>query len=194
MPRRTTALIAIAILLAGCATPPATPGPTLSSASAATASPLAAVATGSPVGGGCGTTQFFSGQGPDSSLGLAGNPWARAQPDAAGFVAYTWTEPPALIVASGPQDPGTKVLWVNTVAPRGHLAITAHPRDAATPAIVFDFPPASAPDGNYPSMIHLPTPGCWRLELTLGASHATIDLLVAPAASSPASPVPSPSV
>jgi hypothetical protein len=196
LPRRATALAATLLLLAGCSAAPhasSLAAPTLSPSaapSATTASPSTPAATGRPVGGGCGTTQFFSGNGPDSALGLDGNPWARAQPATAGFVAYTWTTPPDLVVASGPDDPGTKILWINTVAPRGRLAIRAHPSAGASPVITLDVEPASAPDGNYPSMIDLPTPGCWRLELTLGAAHATIDLLVAPAP--PASVVPSP--
>lgn len=192
MPLRPAALLAMVVLLAGCSTvAPVTPRPPSSSPPVTTNPPGSPVATGYPVGGGCGATQFFSGQGPDSALGLAGNPWARAEPEIAGFVAYAWTTPPDLVVASGPQDPGTKILWVNTIAPRGRLAIAAHPSGAATPTITFDIPPASAPDGNYPSLIDLPTPGCWRLELTLGAAHGTIDLLVAPAP--PPSPAPSPS-
>jgi hypothetical protein len=204
LPRRATALVTTILLLAGCSTAPlatssaaptkaASGVPSATVPSAAAATPSSPAATGHPVGGGCGTTQFFSGNGPDSALGLDGNPWARAQPEATGFVAYTWTTPPDLVVASGPDDPGTKILWINTVAPRGRLTIKAHPRGGPTPELTFEVEPASAPDGNYPSMIDLPTPGCWRLELALGAAHATIDLLVAPAPSASPSLSPGPS-
>ena len=198
--RRAPALVTTLLFLAGCSAGPASPSPSSSDGPTAVApttrsTPAVSVGTSpapSPdaVGGGCGTTQFFSGHGPDSALGLDGNPWARAQPASAGFVAYMWAPPPQLVVASGPDDPGTKVLWINTVVPRGPLAITAHPAGAPSPTATFHIEPASAPDGNYPSIIDLPTPGCWRLELSLSGAHGTLDVLVAPAPSSPA-PTPS---
>jgi hypothetical protein len=42
----------------------------------------------------------------------------------------------------------------------------------------FNFPGA----GSYPSIVDLPTPGCWQLDLAIGASRATLDLLVGPQA------------
>ena len=203
MPRRAPALVTVLVVLAGCsATPSVSPsssptGGSTAIAPTAPATPAASVATSpvaSPdaVGGGCGTTQFFSGHGPDSALGLDGNPWARAQPTSAGFVAYMWAPPPDLLVASGPDDPGSKVLWINTVVPSGRLAITAHPAGAPSPTATFHIDPASAPDGNYPSIIDLPTPGCWHLELDLSGAHGALDVRVAPAPPSPA-PSPSPS-
>jgi hypothetical protein len=54
----------------------------------------------------------------------------------------------------------------------------------SSPVVRFDFGVALSPSGNYPSSIDLPSPGCWRLELTLGTVHATIDVMVAPSRSS----------
>ncbi|MGH2406448.1 MAG: hypothetical protein ACRDF7_00020 [Candidatus Limnocylindrales bacterium] len=137
----------------------------------------------SPVAGGCGSTQVFAGPGPDAALGLAANSWAPATPADAGIVAYFWSPPPDLVFAHGPND-GTKVLWISHGQQAERLTIVAHPLDASSPVVRFDFPAALSPSGNYPSGIDLPSPGCWRLELTLGTARATMDLIVAPAPSS----------
>lgn len=170
----------VALALAGCAAPPPSATP------AATAAPTpTALPTGTPVAvaGGCGDTQVFAGPGPDASLGLGGNPWAAATPASSGIVAYFWYSPPAILHAKSPDGSGEKVLWVVHGPADGPLAVLAHPLDADTPVIRFSFPPAQSPAGNYPSGIAVPTPGCWQLELTVGATHATLDVQVAPKAS-----------
>jgi hypothetical protein len=116
-------------------------------------------------------------------LGLADNPWAPATPADAGIVAYFWHPPPDLLFAHE-ADTGTKVLWISHREQAERLIIEAHPLDASSPVVRFDFPAASSPSGNYPSGIDLPSPGCWRLELTLGTARATMDVMVAPARSS----------
>jgi hypothetical protein len=152
------------------------------SASAAAVPSAQAVGSLPLVAGGCGSTQVFAGPGPDAALGLADNPWAPATPADAGIVAYFWYPPPDLLFAHGPND-RTKVLWVSHGEQAAHLTIAAHPLNASSPVIRFDFPPAFSPGGNYPSGIDLPSPGCWRLEIALGTAHATMDLMVAPAGS-----------
>jgi hypothetical protein len=123
----------------------------------------------------------FAGPGPDAYLGLENNPWAPATPVDAGIVAYFWYPPPDLVSAHGP-DGGTKVLWISHGQQAERLSMAAHPFNASSPVVQFDFPAASPPrSDNYPSTLDLPSPGCWRLELTLGTTHATIDVMVAPA-------------
>jgi hypothetical protein len=136
------------------------------------------------VAGGCGSTQVFAGPGPDASLGLADNPWAAATPGSAGIVAYFWFPPPAVLYAAGPDGSGTKVLWVTRGATDGPLAVAAHPLGADAPVVHFSIPPATSPAGNYPSEIAVPTPGCWRFELSVGSARGTLDILVAPARTS----------
>lgn len=74
------------------------------------------------------------------------------------------------------------MLWISHAEQAAQLTIAAHPLNASSPVVRFVFPAASSPSGNYPSAIDLPTSGCWRLEVTLGKAHATMDLAVAPAA------------
>lgn len=177
MERRLAVLFLGALALAGCAT---TPTPT---ASAPTTLPtVTAAPTSSPlaVDGGCGDTQVFAGPGPDASLGLADNPWAEASPASAGIIAYFWHRPPAIVLASGPEDSGDKVLWVVHGATGEPLTIVARQLDADNPVLRFSFPPAVGLADNYPSGIAVPTPGCWRFELTAGSTRATLDILVAP--------------
>ncbi|MGH2407324.1 MAG: hypothetical protein ACRDF7_04480 [Candidatus Limnocylindrales bacterium] len=126
---------------------------------------------------------MFAGPGPDAAQGLADNPWAPATPADAGIVAYFWQPPPALVFADE-STVGTKVLWISHDAQSARMSIAAHPLDASSPVVEFEFPAASSPAGNYPSRIALPAPGCWRLELTIGTTRATMDLMIAPARSS----------
>jgi len=176
--------VTVTLLMAACSNTEL-PSPTGTS-SALPSSLESAQATTSqsptPVAGGCGGTQVFAGPGPDAALGLADNPWAPADPSDAGIVAYFWYPPPNVLFASGPSDDGTKILWILHKEQSGHLVVAAHPLDATTPVVHFDFPAASSPTG-VPSSIDLPSAGCWHFDLTIGAAQADLDLLVAPARS-----------
>ena len=172
----------VAVALAGCASPPqpsATPAATAAPTSTAlpTASPVA-------VAGGCGSSQVFAGPGPDAALGLSDNPWAGASPGSAGVVAYFWFKPPTLVRVEGADGNGTKVLWMVHGGNVGPFEISAHPLDAAAPVVQVVARQADSPAGGYPSDVAIPTPGCWRFEITSGSDRATLDILVAPASAS----------
>lgn len=68
----------------------------------------------------------------------------------------------------------TKVLWQLSDAV-GHAALTVHGTDL-TGGGEFEqsFPEAVAPQGDYPSIIELPEPGCWRLSLTVGDAQGVV--------------------
>jgi hypothetical protein len=136
------------------------------------------------VAGGCGDTQVFAGPGPDAHLGLWDNPWAAVSPGSAGVVAYFWSPPPAIFYAERADGSGTKVLWVVRGAADGPLTVSAHPLDGAAPLLRFSLPPALSPAGNYPSLIAVPTPGCWRFEVSAGSARGALDIMVAPARTS----------
>jgi hypothetical protein len=141
----------------------------------ASATPLST--TPVPVAGGCGSTQVFAGPGPDANLGLADNPWTAATPADTGIVAYFWYPPPDVLFATDPAGNSPKVLWINH-AHTGQLSVTAHPLGARTPVVRFAFGAAASPPDNYPSLIALPSPGCWHFDLAIGATRATMDLMV----------------
>ncbi len=187
MVRLHLALLAVAGVVAACASPPS-PSPAdglaVSSAPSRAASPGP---SGSPVavGGGCGATQVFAGPGPDARLGLTDNPWAWATPAESGIVAYFWYPPPGVLSAlRDPNDPNsgnTKILWITHGADTGQFIVAARRSDSSSPVVRFAFPPAMSPAQNYPSSIGLPSPGCWHLDLTLGKLRAAMDLSVATA-------------
>jgi hypothetical protein len=175
------------LAIAACTTAPPTAPPTTRS----TVVPTAAPASGSsgpsgtpadaavPVAGGCAGTQVFRGGAPDA--GPATNPWAAAAPSSSGIVAYFFHEPPGLVIAHE-AGVGSKVLWVARGAAAPELDISARPAESPSASpIGIVAPEASSPSGTYPSTIDVPTPGCWELDVTVGAAHGSIAILVAPA-------------
>ena len=191
---RTTAVALLASLVVGaCASPtvptlPATGPSPSAAASTPTTTPTPAP---SPVAGGCGQTQVYAGPGPDARLGLSDNPWAWATPASSGVVAYFWYPPPGILSVSDPNVPNSgdaKVLWVFRdpgPGPAGPLTINAHPLGQSSPVVAVQL---SNGDKGVPSSVELPTPGCWRLEISTGPIHSTMDVMVAPL---PAAPSPS---
>ncbi len=138
-----------------------------------------------PVGGGKETTAGCAA----SSLHSGGSPnWARTaqvptgtpyalgvgDPVAAIFFAYP-------LRAGHPTRPSNKVLWVVGRPRAGHpLLIAASPGDGTGNVVHFRFPANSGPGEIYPSIIDLPTPGCWHLRVEWGAHRAAIDVEVHP--------------
>lgn len=94
-------------------------------------------------------------------------------------VAYVFAT--QLVAGSGPRADGSnnKILWVVRHAPTG-FNVEAHPLGADQPVI---------PIAAGPSIVDLPTAGCWTFHLTWGAggqsAGSTINLEVLPAGSLP---------
>lgn len=175
---------AAALVFGACATTPASP--------AASPSPIAPSPTpppgstfGPPVAGGCGSTQVFGPPGPSQGPGvaLAELPWAPAAPTSAGLTAYFFSADPPFLTAGEPTASGrsNKVLWIAASPAGSELSITAHPLAAAAPIVRMTFPAATSPPGAFPSTIDLPSAGCWHLDIALGTTSATLEILVAPA-------------
>ena len=180
MRSRAIALIATGFLLvAGCPTTerPMPSGGTIERTSEAPQS-VAATVVAHTIAGGCGSTQAFEGPGPDSSdQNLPGNPWASASPPEPRITAYFWRRAPFVAAGSVNPDGGSnKILWIADGGPAEDLVIAAHPLGAVSPTVRFRFPGVRS----YPSLVDLPTPGCWQLDLAIGSSRAAIDLLVGP--------------
>ncbi len=177
-------------VLAGCS-----PGPSASPpASTPSAHPSASVSTSGPgsrnTGAGCAGTAVDTGPGLPSWADVGGGsiPWAVGQPPGVVGVMFA-TE----LVAKGERPDGSanKVLWL-TETPMASTLLTlrAQPDDAATPVVNLSFPGA---DGNrqFPSIVDLPTPGCWRINLSWGAGsteNSTFGLMVLPSGSLPRRP------
>jgi hypothetical protein len=169
--------VALAALAAGCTT---------------TRAPLPKSTALPNAYGGCGATQVTAGTSPMPAWaleGFNGSPgprWAWSEPSTAVAILFA-TE----LVAKGARPDGSsnKILWV-TQTPTKQLTVVAHPLNAAGPRVAINDP---ATNGNQtPSIVDLPSPGCWFIQLSWGGSHmtrASLDLWVLPAGSVPSRPV-----
>jgi hypothetical protein len=183
VPRSAAAILAVAVatMFAGCTAapkPPSAPAPLPRS----TVSPTAY--------GGCGATHVTAGTSPPASWALegfngwpAGLRWAASAPSSAVAILFA-TE----LVAKGARPDGSsnKILWV-TQTPTNQLTIVAHPLDATSPKVAIN-DPTNTYGNQTPSIVDLPSPGCWSFELNWGGvetTRASLDLWVLPAGSLP---------
>jgi hypothetical protein len=79
--------------------------------------------------------------------------------------------------AGHPENPANKILWVVRL-PRGgsDLTVTGHPLGAATPVVKVVQPADSGPGEIYPSIVDMPTAGCWVLDLAWASHHSSVAL------------------
>jgi len=75
------------------------------------------------------------------------------------------------------ENPANKILWI-VRSPRdgSDLTINAHPEGSATPVVKMVQPADSGPGEIYPSIVDVPTPGCWVFDLAWASHHATLAL------------------
>jgi hypothetical protein len=125
-----------------------------------------------------------------ADVGGGGIPWAVGQPPQAVAVLFS-TE----LVANGKRPDGSenKILWLTRgAAPSGQLTLRAQPADATTPVVTLRLAAALSLAGagydQFPSIVDLPNPGCWRINISWGAGSAdssTFGLTVLSAGSVP---------
>jgi hypothetical protein len=128
---------------------------------------------------------------PNRQLGTLGpSRWVAGSPRTSGLIGVLFGGEVVngrLAVYAGGVNPGTraheKILWVlparKRVGPRlvisgrkdGSTAVTWRRRLAATGS-------AEVPGYNYPSLLDLPVPGCWKLTLRTAKISATVSVLV----------------
>lgn len=85
-----------------------------------------------------------------------------------------WADP---LVAGEPTSdhPNNKILWVVNSPRDGHnLEITATPLGRTEPVVFDTFPANSGPGEIYPSIVDVPEPGCWQLELRWADNEAMV--------------------
>jgi hypothetical protein len=126
--------------------------------------------------GGCGATPIYQGGIPAwlEEAGAHNNPgqtpYVVASPEvAAGFL---FANP---LRAGKPENPANKILWVTRTVNRGALSVVAHPIGSSSPVVNAEAMPAS-PGYIYPSIIDVPSAGCWRISLSWEGNHADLDL------------------
>jgi len=127
---------------------------------------------------------------------LSGIPWIRGAPSSAGIVALLWYWPEewrrqrlreARIFAGGKAPAGynTKVLWAflaESAKGRGGGTLVVQGRRLDGQGTFRQEFAAIAYEGqegapSYASLIDVPEPGCWRLQLSTGELQAHVDLL-----------------
>lgn len=142
------------------------------------APPARASAQPSVVSSGCGATAVLVGGIPQwlDSAGSNNNPstlpYVIAHPPmAAGFLfAYP-------LRSGHRENPTNKILWlVRTPRNGSNLTIDGHPLGGTTPIVHIVRPADSSPGEIYPSVVDVPSPGCWEFDLHWGRSHAQIEL------------------
>jgi hypothetical protein len=168
---RISALLACAILMA-CTGPVETVEPI-------TQAPTFASSVG-PIGGGCNDTVINPPPAPGAGSALATNPWVQLGSPNTGVIGYFFSARSPFLTAGASPPPGVsnKILWVEDDPTGGDLLILANPAGAAEPTVRLTVPPAGSPPGTYPSIISLPTPGCWHLAVSWADGRGSIDLVV----------------
>jgi hypothetical protein len=165
--------VCVWLAVAGCSS---------STATVTTASPApnrSPTADAIAVAGGCATTQVYKGGEPDwlTRAGAGNNPkdvpyFITSPPIAAGFVfGYPLT-------AGVTQNGANKILWV-VGAPRAgaNLDITGYPVSTGTPVVHMTRTPDSNPGEIYPTLMDVPSAGCWHFGLSWGPNTASADLV-----------------
>jgi hypothetical protein len=181
-------LVVVAVVGVGCA--PA--GPPVGQHSASVSVPVPGSHT---TGAGCGGTSVGTGPGLPSwadAGGGGGVPWAVGRPPEAVGILFA-TE----LVARGQRPDGSnKILWLTRgLVPSSHITLRAQPFDASTPGVTLRVDAATpvvtiglAGYQQFPSIVDLPTPGCWRIKISWGpgsTQYSTFGLTVLPAGSLP---------
>jgi hypothetical protein len=111
-------------------------------------------------------------------------PWARsANPPSGvahalsddGNVAYFIFSDP--MIAGHRTDRENKILWIVRQPRDGQpLKITATLPGSTLDPVHYSFPADSAPGEIYPSVVDVPAPGCWHLELAWNGHRSSVDL------------------
>jgi hypothetical protein len=129
---------------------------------------------------------------PDKGVesGLAALPWIAASPPSTGLVGHlfyydahnVWRQKqlPRVRVYSGGQSPdgrlSMKILWELRHGNALMLRVQGKRLDGAG-SFAQDFPPAGSTEFQFPSIIIVPRPGCWRLTLRAGQTTGGVTLL-----------------
>jgi hypothetical protein len=136
----------------------------------------------------CPITPVFTGPS-GGSPNLDFLPWMKAEPTSSGIVAYlffvlpgfatTHTYRPLHTGGGYPDGSTTKILWsINNPNASVALEIIGKKRSAGHETFQQTFPMASSPRGDYPSIVNVPTPGCWQLQIKSGTVAATVTFWV----------------
>ena len=179
--------LALCGILAGCSPSPVVSPLGFSPTALPSAPPSTPVPSSRNTGAGCAGTAVDTGPGLPSWAEVGGGriPWALGQPPAVVGVMFA-TE----LVARGERPDGSanKILWLTrSPIPPNQLTLRAQPAQSAAPVVSLRFPRVEE-NQQFPSIVDLPTPGCWRINVSWGTGsteNSTFGLNVLPAGSLP---------
>lgn len=169
---------AVFAVTAACAVPACSSSGGKSSAPATTTpvSATAAIPAGAhTVVGACGSTTLHQGASwPWTGPARAPDGLVQATGDNGLAVAYLFAHP---LRSGHPDERNNKILWVMRKSRNGSdLVITAQPLGESTPTVTVRRPPDSRPGEIYPSIVDVPSPGCWHFTLTWDGNTDHVDL------------------
>ncbi len=151
------------------------------------AQPIALLEPAVAVPGACPITPVFTGPS-RGSADLDFLPWMKAEPPSSGIIAYlffvrsdfatTHTYGPLHTGGGYPDGRSTKILWY-TLNPHSSNDLELTGKKVSTDHATFrQSIPMASPVGDYPSIVTIPTPGCWQVQLQSGTVTATVTVWV----------------
>lgn len=176
----------ILILVSGCTGTPPVQQTTTSRPTATPPTEILLKPTGSIPATCTPTPVYFFGQNAD---GLAIMPWIAATPSSSGIVAHLFFSQVASVNKPAYYEPmhtkgmmpdggSTKILWrINNASAIGEITITG--KNLFRPGNTFQQTFVAASSG-IPSIVDVPTAGCWRFNLVSGSDQATAIFWVLP--------------
>lgn len=133
----------------------------------------------------CAVTRVHRERDTDLGRNSLGIPWVQAEPASSGIYGHLFyynsypnvqyaTMPPHGVAPDGQGT--TKILWVITGNPSPvNLRVTGR-RIGGSDSLEQTFDKTGG--NQYPSIINVPSPGCWQLQLTRGVSSGSVTVLV----------------
>jgi hypothetical protein len=166
------ALVVLSVLLLSACTPAPTRSPTPAATATATttAGPTA-------VPGGCGDTPLWTGAAPEwiasAGGGLGQLPFALSHEG--NLYAGLFAQP--LRAGTDVTNPSNKILWISREPRDGQsLRLTLRRTDGTGPVLTQEEPANSGPGEIYPSIVDVPTAGCWSVTADWAGHRATLEL------------------
>jgi hypothetical protein len=176
-------LVGVIVLLCACTGPSQPQAQTPSARVATPSAPARQLKPEGALPSSCPATPVYQGQG--GSGYLSGIPWVQAQPTSSGIVGHLFSAQSAttksgtyrfLHTGGGyPDGSTTKILWrVDSPQASGPLQIDG--TNLSTPGKTFH--QTIAGEGEIPSIVVVPSAGCWRLQIISGNVNGTLILWV----------------
>jgi hypothetical protein len=174
-------LVGIMVLLCGCTGPSQPQAQTPSASGAAPSAPITQLKPEGALPSSCPVTPVYQG----GQANLSGIPWVQAQPTSSGIVGHLFYAQSATtksgtyryIHTGGgyPDGSATKILWI-VDHPQASGPLQIDGTNLSDPGKTFH--QTIAGEGEIPSIVVVPSIGCWRLQIVSGNTNGTIILWV----------------